>query len=426
MNETTEPRQPPAPVAAWPRYRRHSLAAVAAASLAGCSDVNVTRTSAFSDLRPSGTQTGVFKAGNVAGLAFRSGTTTGVTDAQGRFTCSTGQSISFSLGTLDLGETACATLIHPAALAPSGELTDPRALDIMRLLLLVDGDRTGANGIAIPESLRSLAREWPPIDLAASDFEQELVRVVSDVASVSGGAPIVVPPRAEAFAYLEASLSCAYSGLFVNTFAAGPFAAPTDVALIIYRDATGADVFDARIKRNHPESQLYLEALGTIELKALPTLINAAFDVTGRISARYQTPDVVIGNWSNAIAQQSIDRTGSFEALRLSRDSGEYRLNGAYKVTTDFSVTVVRGFVTLALDGDTITGKSFDISAGRADSITGRRAPGSDLAELTLESTMSTATVRVVTDATGGVIGLEGAWPGIAGSALSASACRLF
>jgi hypothetical protein len=406
---------------------RRGLALVAAAScLAACSDAKRVQTPGFADRYPTGVLTGVFKAGNVAGLDFVSGGQSGVTDSGGRFTCRAGESIAFSLGNVDLGDADCVTVVHAAALTASGSLIDPKSINITRFLLLLDHDQVPTNGIEISAALRSLADSWPAVDFTAADFEGELVRIVSDIASTEGRASVSVPSGAEAFAYLDASLSCAYSGLFANTFLAGQPSALTEVALIVYRDtASGTDLFNARLRRNDPVSQLNVLAEGTVELKALPTLINGPSDATGSISADYQTPDVIAGSWGNGIAQQLIDRTGGFEAVRIGGGLGDYRFTGTLTWIGDSGMRAVRGFATLVLDGDTVSGEAFDVLAGGASAVSGRRLANSNSVELTIGTAQLSATAELMTDADGVPVGLHGDWPGVNSGELDAVACRL-
>ena len=398
-------------------------ATAAVLCVAGCSDAHVTQTAAFAERYPSTSQTGVFKPGNVAGLDFVSGTYTGVTDTAGHFTCATDQPVAFAIGKVALGDTPCATVAHPAALTPSGSLLDPAAINITRFLLLLDHDQAFDNGVQISEPLRSLAAGWPPIDFSAADFESELVTVMSDIASTEGRTSIVVPTSAEALAYLDASLSCAYSGVFVNTFASGLFFAPTHAAVRVHREpGSGADVFEAWVRRNHPQAQLYVHSAGTVELKTLPSLVNGAPAGLGNVSGDYRSPDVIAGAWTDAGgAQQTIDRAGFFEVVRIGRATGDYRFTGTFTRTASGLV----GVATLTLDGDTLAGEAFDLSTGTAFSVSGTRLQNTNSVQLSTGLATEPTTVELLTDANGAPIGLQGAWPGVEPTSFDAVGCRL-
>ncbi|MEL7298347.1 MAG: hypothetical protein AAGJ86_11860, partial [Pseudomonadota bacterium] len=72
---------------------------------------------------------GVFKDSNVAGLSYVSGGESGVTTADGRFTCETGETVTFSIGAVQLGTADCATLLSPASLIGDGTLDAPGVLN---------------------------------------------------------------------------------------------------------------------------------------------------------------------------------------------------------------------------------------------------------------------------------------------------------
>jgi hypothetical protein len=126
--------------------------------------------------------------------------------------------VTFSIGQIVLGTAECSTLLHPPALRGSGSLFDPEALNIARLLLMLDGDQYPATGITISTGLRDIADNWAPVDFGAADFAAELVRIIADIASIEGRTVAAPPTTADAFSHLDASLACAYSGAFRGTF----------------------------------------------------------------------------------------------------------------------------------------------------------------------------------------------------------------
>ena len=400
--------------------------AAVAVCLAGCSDRNISFSSGFGSADVPAVQDGVFKDSNVEGLDFVSGSERGVTGSDGGYTCASGTPIAFSIGNVELGEASCSTLTHPAALTTSGLPSDPIALNIARFLLLLDQDQVPDNGITISDALRTLAGSWPAIDFEATDFEGELVEVMSDLASV-GQAGAVLPSSSEAFVHLDASLSCAYSGVFVNSFPAGVFNAQTHAALVVFRQpGSTTDEFLMRVARFHSESQLYVEGQGTVELAALPELIHIGSTNRGRINANFGSPDRVVGGWTNGVAQQAVDREGSFQVFRIGGGTGEYRFTGTYtRLSGTSSASTVYGNVGMMLAGDAITGTAFDVSNGTSTEVSGHRLPGTDQIELTVATGGATGTVTLVFDDGGEPLGLEGTWPGIEGSTLEAVACRL-
>jgi hypothetical protein len=92
-------------------------------------------------------QNGVFKDSNVSGLDFESGLEIGITDANGRFTCETGKDVTFSIGSVVVGQAECTTLIMPPSLVTSGAIDDLETLNIARFLQMLDEDGSPTDGL---------------------------------------------------------------------------------------------------------------------------------------------------------------------------------------------------------------------------------------------------------------------------------------
>jgi hypothetical protein len=293
--------------------------------------------------------------------------------------------------------------------------------------MLLDEDQIPENGIAISSALRALSDSWAPIDLSSENLEDELVGVIADIASVESRPVITVPSSADAYVHLDSSLSCAYTGVFVNTLWTAEYAVLTTVSLLVYREpGTTTDVFATKIVRNHPDAQLYVDAGGTVELKKLPSLIPSDVSYAGRVSAEFRTPDRVVGRWTNAFAQRGIDFAGSFDVFRIGSASGKYRFAGTYsRLAGTKYPTSEYGYVVFALDGDEFVGEAFDGVLGGIIPVSGRRLPNSDKAEFRIGNGDLSSLTTLTFDESGAPIVLEGGWPGIEGSTLRAVGCRL-
>ena len=362
---------------------------------------------------------GFFRAGNVAGLEFVAGTRAGITDATGAFICDEGERISFSIGAVTLGDTACASVAHAAALTASRSPTDPAALNIMRFLMMLDQDENPNNGIAISESVRVAADSWSQIDFSAEDFENELLQVISDIASIEGRIASV-PDDVAAFVLLDAGLSCAYSGVFFNRFHGDSGDVPISLSLRIFGGFAGNEnVGELVMIRQDPFLPLYLESTGTVTLDTFSSVDSVDF------SAEFITSDTLMGSWQNAQTVQAVDRMGSFDAIRLGGTSGEYRFVG--NVERENTLEPGRQLLSrfeLALSGDTLSGQAFDLLLGVTFPITGRRIAGSNDFEIEV-SQLGSATVMLVPDVDGEPVGLTGGWPNFEGNVVEAVGCRL-
>ncbi|WP_153039255.1 hypothetical protein [Microbulbifer sp. Q7] len=107
---------------------------------------------------------GIFLAGRVAGLGYRTPSFSGITDSAGTFRYRDGEEVEFFLGGVHLGAARGAAELSPFDLAGTAPITEEAALraalenhqradaldlvsNMMRLLLILDRDQDPANGI---------------------------------------------------------------------------------------------------------------------------------------------------------------------------------------------------------------------------------------------------------------------------------------
>ena len=121
----------------------------------------------------------------VAGVEFETATQSGFTTAEGEFLYRAGETVRFSLGGIDMGETTAGPFLTPVEVTGSpdpGTVDAPNAATrLLRFLQSVDADRNPSNGITIDTNTRSLA-EGVGLDFAtASDSEVDaVIGIVSD------------------------------------------------------------------------------------------------------------------------------------------------------------------------------------------------------------------------------------------------------
>ena len=132
-----------------------ALAAAAALALTGCGGGSGTSTAS------SSTVTGQFVDAPVAGLSYKCGTSTtvGTTDANGYYTCKTGESVGFYVGDILLGLVASAqTVVTPLDLVGLGaKPTDLAVSNIVRFLLSIS-TTDGAGNLVIDTNAGANAR----------------------------------------------------------------------------------------------------------------------------------------------------------------------------------------------------------------------------------------------------------------------------
>jgi len=106
--------------------------------------------------KPEGTyNTGYFIDSPVEGLQYTTPTWSGLTDSQGAFYYQNGEEITFSLGTVILGQTLAEGIITPVDLDSANPTTSStKVINIARLLITLDQDGNPDNGITITQSVR--------------------------------------------------------------------------------------------------------------------------------------------------------------------------------------------------------------------------------------------------------------------------------
>ncbi|KPA08864.1 Peptidase S45, penicillin amidase [Candidatus Magnetomorum sp. HK-1] len=115
---------------------------------------------------------GQFVDSPVQGLSYKTDSQQGLTDENGTFKYLDGESITFSIGNITIGDTVPAKgSMNPIDLVPDAvNLSHPRALNIVRFLQTLDGQGTTEDGIQIPESVRQNAMD---VSLKSIDFNDD-------------------------------------------------------------------------------------------------------------------------------------------------------------------------------------------------------------------------------------------------------------
>ncbi len=142
---------PTAPARPWhPALMATALAA--AATLTACGGGGGTASS-------GPTQVATFIDSPVEGLAFKSASRSGLTDRNGNFPYTPGETVTFSIGNLVLGTvTVTGNKVTPLQIVPNAaNASDPRVTRILRTLQTLDSDGDLNNGIQISAWAREVA-----------------------------------------------------------------------------------------------------------------------------------------------------------------------------------------------------------------------------------------------------------------------------
>lgn len=165
---------------------------------------------------PQATLSGQFKDSNVEGLAYTTPSLSGTTDALGTFTYRAGESVEFSIGGVSIGSAPGDATLTPVDLVAGGSSNDTEVVNIARFLLLLDENEDPSDGIRISTAVRQAAANWTQVDFSVTDLGNELVTIISDVASVDGRVASL-PGAPQAQAHLSATAHCILAGVFAGT-----------------------------------------------------------------------------------------------------------------------------------------------------------------------------------------------------------------
>ena len=118
---------------------------------------------------------GLFLDSPVEGLGYTSGDQSGLTDAQGTFNYEDGNTVSFLIGDIVIGEAIAKPTMTPVDLVPGAiDETHPTVINIARFLLTIDDNGDPGDGILILEGIRNNA-------LGRSiDFHQDVTSFEND------------------------------------------------------------------------------------------------------------------------------------------------------------------------------------------------------------------------------------------------------
>ena len=161
------------------------LAIAAAFGLAACND------DGDSGSTSGVTISGVLLDSAVEGVAFSASPSgrNGSTDSSGRFNCQSGDTVTFKLGTIELGKLSCAATVTPLELAGVAAWTgsDDKVNNRLLFIQSLDEDDDPANGIKITGAVTSsLSRNSLDFTKAASSFNTDLAAVLPAVADKFG------------------------------------------------------------------------------------------------------------------------------------------------------------------------------------------------------------------------------------------------
>lgn len=162
------------------------ISAAVAMALGGCGGSSDTVHSA------PAAQTGVFLDSAVEGLDYVAGTgARATTNAKGEFYCIVGETVAFSIGGMALGSANCGTLLTPLSLSGVTDVTDPKVVNRLLALQMLDEDNDPSNGIKLgADAKAALAGKTLDFSAAAPAFNAALAGNLAAAGSAYGARTI--------------------------------------------------------------------------------------------------------------------------------------------------------------------------------------------------------------------------------------------
>lgn len=158
---------------------------------------------------------GVFMDGPVGGLNYSTPTLKGVTKADGIFEYKAGETVTFSLGGLELGSATGKPVITPLDIVKDAKgANDQRVVNICVLLQTLDQDGNADNGIMISEKAAVFVGQYGKNinfdkSVRAFSFDGGFRSVMAELNNIDffGDVPRAVKPPKVAQKHLQASLA---------------------------------------------------------------------------------------------------------------------------------------------------------------------------------------------------------------------------
>lgn len=160
---------------------------------------------------------GTFVDSPVEGLEYETQTQIGVTDTNGTFMYHQGETVSFHLGDIDLGEAPAKSMMTPVDLVEGAvDETHPMVTNMARLLQTMDADMDLENGITITnEMTEAMLGHMVDFNVDPDEFETrpDVVAFMETMNNLgfSGGFRMMVSP-ADAQAHLSITMADMMAG----------------------------------------------------------------------------------------------------------------------------------------------------------------------------------------------------------------------
>ncbi len=155
---------------------------------------------------PSEVLSGIFTDAIVSGVSYVTETRSGFTNAKGEYDYVPGETVTFSIGGIVLGSSSAGPVVTPLSLVGTSDVTNPVAINIVRLLMSLDTDGNPNNGIQITEKTRNSATDAViDFNLPLADFDK--TGAVTRLISAAETSNVVLVDAATAQSHLTNTLA---------------------------------------------------------------------------------------------------------------------------------------------------------------------------------------------------------------------------
>ena len=234
-----------------------------------------------------------------------------------------------------------------ADLVAGGSSASVEVQNIVRFLMLLDQNEDPTDGISISQAVRDIAANWAQVDFSSADLDNELVTIISAVASVDARTA-ALPDESTSQAHIESTLRCQTSGYFKGSFSgarAGTIiflANPATGMMIASSAATGPDYTSTN-------------SISVDQQRGFLLLTPGSND---NFEGRFDTYSSISGVWT--IGGDS----GQFTAVRILQDrTAVYRYSGRFY--RDTIGGPLNGAFSIRANGDgPVNGSGFILSFG--------------------------------------------------------------
>jgi hypothetical protein len=189
--------------------------------LSGCGGSSSSSSSGSSSV----TATGVFTDSPVQGLRYVSGSLSGYTDSNGTFQYEKGQTVSFYVGDILIGQANGQAVLTPVNLVSGAtDQTNPTVSNIAQFLQSLDDDGNPANGITITSQESTLAAgDAVNFNQTIANFANDgnVQTILASLTAVTSAGPRGPVPSNTAQNNLQNTLLALLSGNWSGTYSGG-------------------------------------------------------------------------------------------------------------------------------------------------------------------------------------------------------------